>query len=131
MDPVLPSWMTSLLKAPLAAIGKAFSGFRSRRRIRQRLQTASRETRLALGGTYKAAAESEDRLFAWTITGGGLNPAEAFLPFLIDEGALVLSREEQPRENERTTWYRLKPWLFDYLTAHPELLDEPSSLSTA
>lgn len=131
MDPVLPSWMTSLLKAPLAAIGKAFSGFRSRRRIKQRLQSASRETRLALNGTYTAASESDDRLFSWTTAGGGLNPAEVFLPFLIDEEALIPGREEPSRENQRTTWYRLKPWLFDYLTAHPELLGESSKSSPA
>ncbi|QXD15824.1 hypothetical protein GQ464_002425 [Rhodocaloribacter litoris] len=126
MDLALPSWLTSLLKTPLSAVGKAFKGFRSRRRIKQRLENLPREGRLALNGMYRAAANSDDRLFGWTITGGGLNPAEAFLPFLIDEGALVPVREEE-KPNERTTWYQLKPWLFNYLNKRPELLKEDYS----
>lgn len=80
---------------------------------------------MALEGSYLAAKRSEDYIFSWNQTGGGLDPIESHLHFLIEEGGVVQIRREEKGGREFCQWYRFKPWLFDYLKRKPELRTLP------
>src|SRR5690606_36375864 len=98
-------------------------------RVIDNLGALSKEQRLALRSSFRAAGGGSGSLvFAWTVTGGGLDPLEIFLMFLLDNDAITYIREDRSREGEVTRWYRFKPWLFEYLTDHAEVLgDDPDA----
>lgn len=98
-------------------------------RVIDNLRALSEEQRSALRGSFRAAGGRPGSLvFGWTVTGGGLDPLEMFLMFLLDDDAITYIKEDRSSDSEVTRWYRFKPWLFQYLTDHAEVLaDDPDA----
>ena len=125
VQPTMPNWLISIAKTAFSPTWKVVQRYRSRHRVKERLESPSREEVLALNGSYLGAKESQDRIFSWHQTGGGLDPLEAHLHFLLIEGAAIQMRREEKEGRAFCQWYRLKPWFYEYLEAHPELRTPP------
>lgn len=91
---------------------------RSRKRVVERLQSLKKIQKQLLKSSLSAAKDSEGRIFLWTRTGGAMCMFYTQLIFLIDEGAVLVLEDPEPN----TKAYRFKPWLYDYLVQHPDLL---------